>query len=138
MSSKITQLVGASQIMSHLEQLGVESSTAASLANLSGGRLAWAIRASRRPEVLAARESLLQICSGFGTRSREEGPRIAEEIKLQAVALAETAEPEDETESAEEGEERSGRGAISDRMVRAELPWCLDIVVSWYRDTVIP
>ncbi|MBN1459952.1 MAG: DNA polymerase III subunit [Armatimonadetes bacterium] len=128
------QLVGARQIMSHLVELGVEAGTAASLANLSGGRIAWAIRASRRPEVLAVRESLLQLCSAFGTRSREEGPRIAEEIKLEAAALAESGESEDETESAEEGEERSGRGAVSDRMLRAELPWCLDIMVSWYRD----
>jgi DNA polymerase-3 subunit delta' len=132
----IFQLVGFGEITSHLETLGVEPETAAALANLSGGRIAWAIRASRRPEVLAARESLLDLCSGLASRSVADGLRIAEEIKLQAAELARGWDSEDEAEAGEEDDERSERGSVSDRMLRAELPWCLDVVVSWYRDVL--
>ena len=128
----IFQLVASSQITSHLEKLGVEPDTAASLANLSGGRIAWAIRASRRPEVLAARKSLLDLCSEIGTRSVSECLRIAEEIKLEAAGLAQAGESDDDAES--DGDECAERGSVSDRGLRAELPWCLDVMVSWYRD----
>jgi len=132
----IFQLVGAAQITSHLVELGVAADTAASLANLSGGRIAWAIRGARRPEVLAARKSLLDLCSGLGLRGVGEGLRVAEEIKLVAATLAESGEPEDDTESAEEDEVGSGRGSVSDRVLRVELPWCLDVMASWYRDAL--
>jgi hypothetical protein len=126
------QLVGTAAIAGHLERLGVEPKMAASLGNLSGGRIAWAIRAAARPEVLAARNSLLDLCSGMAARGVPECLRIAEEIKLQAAALADG----DETTDADEGQDDEGgsRGPVSDRMVRSELPWCLDVMVSWYRD----
>jgi hypothetical protein len=138
------QAAGAGAIERHLLALGVEPAAASSLAILSGGRIAWAIRASQRPEVLSARKALLDFCAGMDRVGLPAGLRLAEEIRLQAAALARAkAEPEGgvddaDGEDAEDGEDTDGassaRAPVSSRAVRAELPWCLDVMVSWYRD----
>jgi DNA polymerase-3 subunit delta' len=135
------QVAGAAAIEGHLLALGVEPAAASSLATLSGGRVAWAIRAAQRPEVLSARKALLDLCAGTESLGLPAGLRLAEEIKLQAMALARAeaeAESGDDGGDSEDGEDvedaPSARTPVSSRAVRAELPWCLDVMVSWYRD----
>jgi DNA polymerase-3 subunit delta' len=130
------QLAGTDAIERHLLDLGAEPAAAASLARLSGGRVAWAIRAADRPEVLAARAALLDLCAGLPNRGVPAGLRLAEEIKLQALALARARrEGRAERDADEEaGEDAPARAFSPDRGLRSELPWCLDVVVSWYRD----
>jgi len=127
----VFQLVGTDAIRDELVRLGLETEAAASLARLSGGRIAWAIGAVRRPQVLDARRALLDLCSHIDARAVPASVRIAEEIKLQAAQLARAdSEPEQEGEEAEQ----TPKAPSGDRAVRQELPWCLDIMVSWYRD----
>ena len=126
------QVAGAEAIERHLLALGVEPAAAASLATLSGGRIAWAIRAAQRPEVLSARKALLDLCAGMETVGLPASLRLAEEIKLQALALARA---QTEPEAGEDAEDApSERGLSADRALRTELPWCLDVIASWYRD----
>lgn len=128
------QLAGTEAIAEHLVERGVEPARAESLAHLSGGRAAWAIRAVERPEVLAAREALLNLCAGMQRRGVAAGLRAAEEIKEQSAALArQPAETESENGDDVDDAEETGRG-VGDRALRGELPWCLDVMVSWYRD----
>jgi DNA polymerase-3 subunit delta' len=130
------QLAGTDAIERHLLDLGVDATDAASLARLSGGRVGWAISAADRPEVLAARAALLDLCAGLPSRGVPAGLRLAEEIKLQAGALARARRGDQaERDTDEEAEEDApARASSSARGLRRELPWCLDVVVSWYRD----
>jgi DNA polymerase-3 subunit delta' len=130
------QLAGIDAIERHLLDLGTEPAAAASLARVSGGRVAWAISAARRPEVLAARAALLDLCAALPGRGVPVGLRLAEEIKLQALALARARrEGEAERDTEDESEDGAPARAFSpNRELRSELPWCLDVVVSWYRD----
>ena len=130
------QLAGIQAVEHHLLTLGLQPASAASLARLSGGRIAWAVNAAHQPEVLAARKALLDLCADLHRRPVAAGLRLAEEIKLHALALARTrrdaeaqAQADQETEHAAPAP--SFRG---DRVLRSELPWCLDVIVSWYRD----
>lgn len=124
----VFRLAGSEDTEAHLVKLGTPKSVAASLARLSGGRIAWAIRGARRPELLDVRKALLEICAGIGRRGLPASVRLAEEIKLQASQLAQASSDGDG-----EGEEADSTPA-GDRAVREELPWCLDVMVSWYRD----
>jgi DNA polymerase-3 subunit delta' len=126
----IFRLAGGDDIEEHLVKLGTAPAVATSLARLSGGRIAWAIRGARRPELLEARTALLDVCADIGRHGLPASLRIAEEIKLQAAQLAQ-ADSETEQEGEEDATPAAARG---DRAVREELPWCLDIMVSWYRD----
>ncbi len=136
------QLVGSMAIERHLVSLGISPETAASLARLSGGRIAWAISAAQRPEVLAARKALLDLCVDLQSRGVPASLKVAEEIKVQAAQLARKSPGEparvrddlDEDTSEEPAEAGAGPVFGSDRALRAELPWCLDVMVSWYRD----
>ena len=128
----IFRLAGSDDIEEHLVKLGTAPAVATSLARLSGGRIAWAIRGARRPELLEARKALLDVCADIGRRGLPASVRIAEEIKLQAAQLAQ-ADSENEQEGEGE-EEATPAAATGDRAVREELPWCLDIMVSWFRD----
>jgi len=123
------QLAGTDEVESLLVGLGVEPQAAASLARLSGGRAAWAVRAARRPEVLSVRAALLDLCAAMGSRHLPASPRVAEDIKVQAARLTE--EPDEEDEGDEDTDPVSVAG---DRELRVQLPWCLDVMVSWYRD----
>ena len=125
------QLAGSAAIEERLQSLGVEPATAASLAALSGGRVGWAISASRRPEVLEVRRALLDLCAAVPSLPLPAGLRLAEEIKQQGIRLAK-ARAEEGAEDDEE-EETTERG-VTDRALRAELPWCLDVLALWYRD----
>lgn len=130
------QLAGIAPTERHLVKMGLEPAEAASLARLSGGRVAWAIRAAQRPEVLAARRNLLDLCAGVQARGLPASLRTAEEIKLQAADLA-RAQVEVDSESAQEEDVRDQTTSpLKERAVRAELPWCLDVMVSWYRDVL--
>jgi DNA polymerase-3 subunit delta' len=129
-------LVGTGAIEGKLRELGMDPQEAAVIARVSGGRIAWAIRASQRPGVQAARRALLDLCAGMIGRSLPAALRIAEEIKLQAARLAQEAtQPAEEVEE-DEGEEGAPARSGGERAVRGELPWCLDVVVSWYRDLI--
>jgi len=131
------QLAGTEAIERQLVTLGVEPATAASLARLSGGRIAWAIRAAQRPEVLFTRKALLDLCAGLETRGLPASLRLAEEIKLQALALSRVqreSEAEEESDESLAGQASSTPEPGSDRALRTELPWCLDVMVCWYRD----
>lgn len=131
----VFHLVGAGLIEGKLRVLGLEAQQAGAIARLSGGRIAWAIRASQRAEVLPARRALLDLCAGMIGSSLPAALRIAEEVKLRAVQLAqEQAQPGEEAETEEE-EAGSARGG-GERAVRAQLPWCLDVMASWYRDLI--
>jgi len=127
----VFRLAGSRDIEEHLLKLGAPPALAPSLARLSGGRIAWAIRGARRPELLEARTALLDVCADIGGRGLPAGVRIAEEIRLQAARLAQA---DSETEQEGEEEEPTLAAPAGDRAVRRELPWCLDIMVSWYRD----
>ena len=130
------QLAGTEAIESHLLAIGVEPAAAASLARLSGGRVAWAVRAAHCPDVLSVRKALLDLCAGLDDRGLPASLRVAEEIKLQALALASaSAESEADAQADEETEEPSRTsGSGGNRALRTELPWCLDVMISWYRD----
>ncbi len=125
------QLAGTSAITAHLQTLGAEPDTAASLAALSGGRIGWAITAIRQPAVLAIRRDLLDLCARLPEYTVPQALRLAEEIKQQARVLAHV-----RAEQAEEGqgEEAETGETGTDRALRAELPWCLDVMALWYRD----
>ncbi len=127
----VFRLAGSEDIEEHLLKLGIAPAVATSLARLSGGRIAWAIRGSRRPELLEVRKALLDVCADIGRHGLPASVRIAEEIKLQAAQLAQA-----DSEIKQDGEEADSTptAAAGDRAVREELPWCLDIMVSWYRD----
>jgi DNA polymerase-3 subunit delta' len=124
------QVAGTAAVAARLEEIGVEAGTAASLAALSGGKVAWAIAAARRPEVLEVRQALLDVCRRIEEMGVAESLRLAEDVKRQALQLAQTkGEPEDDDEEA------AAPGRVSvDRVLRAELPWCLDVMALWYRD----
>jgi len=130
------QLAGTAAIETHLVQLGLESAAAASLAALSGGRIGWAITASQRPEVLSVRRELLDLCLRLDGLSLPESLRLAEDIKGLAKELAEARSeaPEAEEEDEEESEGAAAGKPGADRALRAELPWCLDVMALWYRD----
>ncbi len=131
------QLSGTEAIEHHLLTLGLEQTTAASLARLSGGRVALAIRAANRPEVLATRKALLELCADLHTRGLPAALRLAEDIKRHARALARARHEETgpEVQSDDRSEESTpATTAPADRTLRSELPWCLDVILSWYRD----
>jgi DNA polymerase-3 subunit delta' len=131
----VFQLAGSGAIENHLIGLGLSEAAAASLARLSGGRIAWAIRAAERPEVLRVRDALLNLCAAIGERSVPESLRLAEDIKWQAAELARARISHGGEELAvEAGSDPQEEHAVGDRELREELPWCLDIMVSWYRD----
>jgi DNA polymerase-3 subunit delta' len=128
------QLVGTHAIEAKLRELELDAHTAAAIARLSGGRIAWAIRAAQRPEVLAARRELLDLCTHMVGSGLPSALRLAEDIKVQAAKLVQAqVAPADESEGEEAGEP-TGATFGSERRLRAELPWCLDVIVSWYRD----
>jgi DNA polymerase III delta' subunit len=132
----VFQLIGTEAIEQHLLGLDVEPAAAASLARLSGGRIGWAIEAARQPGVLAARKAILDLCAGLHSRGLGSTLRVAEEVKLQALALA-GARREAQAPDGEDAEKTDAtpRG-LGDRDLRMELPWCLDVMVSWYHDVL--
>jgi DNA polymerase-3 subunit delta' len=134
------QLVGTATVEKHLLELDVEAPVAALLARLSGGRIAWATEAACRPQVLEARRALLDLCAGMSREGMGDALRVAEGVKLQALRLAEERR-EATTDEDHEGDEAEGDLASSgqprfsaERALRTELPWCLDVMASWYRD----
>jgi DNA polymerase-3 subunit delta' len=131
------QLAGTAAIEERLLALGTEVEAAAWLARLSGGRVGWALRAARQPEVLATRKALLDLCADLERQPVSAGLRMAEEVRLLGAGLAQAgrqeAPEEGDEEEAEEGL-ASGWRPVSDRALRAELPWCLEVMASWYRD----
>lgn len=140
---KVTfQLAGTDAIAGKLAQLGLDETSALALARLSGGRVAWAMRAAQRPEVLAARRALLDLCAEMQSRGLPASLRIADEIKAQAGQLVrkgdagndDDASPDDPAEASTEPSFGSDRALRVGHRLRAELPWCLDVMVSWYRD----
>lgn len=132
------QLAGTDAIRAHLRRLGVEEPTAALLAMLSGGRAGWAIRAAQQPQLLEARNRLLDLCADTEAKPLGASLRIAERIKEEAMHLAAAVPPEED--AGEEDEQDSdpgpdGRPAPTPgRALRAALPWCLEVMASWYRD----
>jgi len=129
----VFQLAGTEAIEEHLRGLGLAPEAAVAVSRLSGGRIGWAVQAARQPEILAARTSLLDLCADLSDQGMRSSLRLAEDIRRKAAELAEAkpeaAELEEEDSSAAEEERLTG-----DRALRAELPWCLDVMVSWYRD----
>jgi DNA polymerase-3 subunit delta' len=136
------QLVGAAAIRERLLALGVEPAAAGALAVLSGGRVAWAIGAAGRPEVLAARQALLDLCATAEGYSLAASLRLAEKVKAEGAKMALARADREQARQAtgrqgvreEEQEEVEGVRGVSGRALRTELPWCLDVMASWYRD----
>jgi DNA polymerase-3 subunit delta' len=129
------QLAGSAAIATHLEGLGVAREMAASLAALSGGRVGWAVTAARQPFVLEVRRHLLDLCARLPEYTLPEGLRLAEEVKQEARLLVQSrAEEAEEGEGEEETDAPAAGGRGTDRALRAELPWCLDVMALWYRD----
>lgn len=137
------QLVGTAAIEQRLVALGVGAETAAAVSRLSGGRIGWAIQAARQPEVLAARRALLELCADLEQQGVAAALGTAEQVKLIAAEMAaargsrqpeEAEEPaDDEGQEPEEQTSVRGKGG-GDRALRRELPWCLEVMASWYRD----
>jgi DNA polymerase-3 subunit delta' len=135
------QLAGGAAIRRRLMAAGVTPAGAGALALLSGGRIAWALAAAQRPEVLAGRQALLDLCASTERYSVAASLRLAERVRNESVKLALAAAERERAraegrqgageEEQEEGEEVRG---VSDRALRTELPWCLDVLASWYRD----
>jgi DNA polymerase-3 subunit delta' len=133
------QLAGTGAVEDLLVRSGVARETAAALSKLSGGRVGWAVQAASRPEVITTRRALLDLCADLGRQPLSATLRIAEEIRLLARELAEASgrEEADGTDAdEEEGESATpaARRSVGDRALRSELPWCLDVMASWYRD----
>jgi hypothetical protein len=114
--------------------MDLDEKTAAAIARLSGGKIGWAIRASQRPEVLAVRRALLDLCTGMIDSGLPAALRIAEDIKGQAARLAQGESPSADESEGEEAPDAPAGTFGGERMLRAQLPWCLDVMVSWYRD----
>jgi DNA polymerase-3 subunit delta' len=134
----VFQLAGSADIEQHLVGLDVAPEAAASLARLSGGRIAWAINAAKRTEVLRARGALLTLCAAIGRQGAPDSLRLAEDIKSQAAELARIRMSREMEENALEGRrDVQEESTVGDRALREELPWCLDIMVSWYRDLLV-
>jgi DNA polymerase-3 subunit delta' len=129
-------LAGTAAVEQRLRGMGVDAAAAASLAQLSGGRPGWAIRAAGRPEVLATRAALLELCADIGRQPMSASLRMAEEIKLLAadMVVGSGASGEDASEEETDDAAPTKVKAVSDRALRAELPWCLDVMATWYRD----
>ena len=127
------QRAGTAAVEERLAAMGVEPEVAQSVAGLSGGRIGWAIRAARQPQILATRNALLDLCADLGHQGVPGGLRMAEEIKLLAGELA-AASAEAAAEEDDEGAAAGREQAAGDRALRAQLPWCLDVMASWYRD----
>jgi len=130
------QLAGIEAIVHHLQTLGLDAPVAAAIAALSGGRVAWAVGAAHHPDVLAVRNALLDLCAGLHARAASGGLRLAEEIKLQALALSQAQNDGEEQTETEDASSESGSApaAAGGGRLRSDLPWCLDVIVSWYRD----
>jgi DNA polymerase-3 subunit delta' len=131
------QLAGTAAVENHLLRLGATEEDAVSLAALSGGRIGWAVSALQRPEVLAARTALLELCAETDRWDSTAGLRLADDIKRVGVGLAEAEGNEGESEDslgADAAGQSQGQRVSIDRRLRAELPWCLDVMASWYRD----
>ena len=128
-------LVGIADVEKALRMLDVDADSVAPLARLSGGQIAWAIRVAQQPEVLSVRRSLLELCTEIDALIIQRGLRLAEAIKLHAARVVLDSDgsanevSDDETTS-------SIIAAAGDRALRSTLPWCLDVMVSWYRDTL--
>lgn len=134
----VFQLAGSAGIEQHLIGLDVAPEAAASLARLSGGRIAWAINAAKRTEVLRARGALLALCAAIGRHGAPDSLRLAEDIKSQAKELARIRMSREMEENALEArDDVQEESPVGDRALREELPWCLDIMVSWYRDLLV-
>jgi DNA polymerase-3 subunit delta' len=132
-------LAGTAPIRERLEALGVASATAASLAQLSGGRPGWAIEASRQPAITQTRTALLELCADFGRQPVSASLRMAEEIRQLAAEMVRGVDLSEGEEAPDEEEATPSRGrarVVSDRGLRAELPWCLDVMASWFRDCI--
>jgi DNA polymerase-3 subunit delta' len=129
-------LAGTAAIQERLAAMGVEPTAAASLAQLSSGRPGWAIRAAGRPEVLETRAALLELCADLGRQPVSASLRMAEEIKLLASDMAGGSSVAGEEPADEEADDAapSKVKAVPDRALRAGLPWCLDVMATWYRD----
>lgn len=136
------RLAGTEAVERKLRELDVKPETAAALARISGGRVGWAIRAAARPQIAATRQALLDLCAALDRQPISSALRLAEEIKLLAAELARADEREgaesgdEEEEDADEEAAAASRGtrAVPNRAVRAQLPWCLEVMASWYRD----
>lgn len=124
------QLAGSAALEEHLHSLDLAPAEAASLAALSGGRVGWAVSASRRPELLEVRRNLLDLCASLPGMTLPQSLRLAEEIREQAVRFAEAQEEETDEE---EGPAAEAAGS-ADRTLRAALPWCLEVMALWFRD----
>jgi DNA polymerase-3 subunit delta' len=133
------RLARTEAVQEHLVRLGIEPATAASLARLSGGRTGWAVRVAQRADVPAARKELIEMCAALPTERAGKCLRIAENVKRQAVGLAQARmEQEREMPAGAPADESAPAkvGTVTDRELREELPWCLDVMASWYRDHV--
>lgn len=128
------QLGGTAAIEERLLALGLAPEAAAALARLSEGRAGWALRVAKRPQVLATRNALLDLCADLERQPVSASLRMAEEIRLLAAELTRTPETEEASEEEEEETPATEVVIVSDRALRGALPWCLDVMASWYRD----
>ncbi len=126
------QIAGTQAIERRLRSRGVDETTARLLAALSGGRPAWALRAVREPGLLEARRHLLDLCAEMDRLPLGASLRVAERIREEAEQVASLVPAV--SSQAQGGGESEGGGLTPDRALRAALPWCLEVMASWYRD----
>ncbi len=101
---------------------------------LSGGRPAWALRAARRPELLEARKRLLDLCVEMDRLPLGASLRVAERIREEAEQVASLVPAPVPSEHRGGGDPEERAEVTPDRALRAALPWCLEVMASWYRD----
>ncbi|MBI3944501.1 MAG: DNA polymerase III subunit delta' [Armatimonadetes bacterium] len=114
-----------------VERHGVAPHHARFIADFSGGRAGWAVRAARRPAILEVRERLLHLLVRLPDAQSVEVFRAAEEVRALAGELGA------EAEEAASPDGAPGGASSEDRMVRAQAGALLDIARSWFRDLLV-
>jgi len=104
----------------------INPGTLRSIVALSGGRIGWAIRLLKFPEVLSLRSDLLDLAATFGGRDWFESMRIGEQF----IETAEDWWLATEDPAFAEKALKASR----DRVLRTRINDILDVLLSWHRD----
>jgi DNA polymerase-3 subunit delta' len=100
-----------------------------SVVALSGGRIGWAIRLLRHPQVLQLRAQLLDLVASLPGREWFEGMALAEKLLEAAEGWWLATEEEDFAERTLK--------ASRDRVLRTKMNDVLDVLLTWFRDLAL-
>jgi len=144
------RLASSGEIAACLEGRGVDAPAARRLARLAAGRTGWAIRAAASPEMLRAREALVEWIEGLCEAPPQAALKVAEDLRVLAYqAWRGASDGESEGEEAPEGgdgepPQRPQAGGArplqrlsEDQLLRARLPDSLEVVLRWLRDLAV-